>query len=398
MIVGMRVLRPLVVVLVLAAIAVTCAVPDSPTPEGGRPTLTLIPPQSSQPLVDSLSQYAWPDTGAACCIDFEGMRGLQAVPWDVIPAGGKCQVEVETMHSFPPLVPMIPPSHVEIGTGPTAGGSGDSALINSVLLDLQLARRTRHVSMRVGYYGGQWELDVNGNWGRHADAPALVLASPAGTVGGVFVWFLPDPTDPRFGVLRAYGCIDRFQIGGQELAVDDVCTWIDDCKPKRSELMKSPFATVPAPQLQAFNGSRGVRLISWSNEPRRVLSVAVLGVVARQPARVQVSFYHSNSNALVASASAAVPVSATPVDVHVPFASPNQLAHGDYRLGVYFETAARATVQAMLSNVAATGLNHIEAEGYFAVDGPYSAPANAPPTIYDPTGVPWLIITTDCRN
>lgn len=201
--------------------------------------------------------------------------------------------------------------------------------------------------------------------------------------------------DPRSGELRVLGCIESFGIGGVELAIDDLCVWVDDCGPRRSELMRSPFTALPAPTLRDFVGTRGYRLVSRSREPRTVRSVVVQGVHARRSTVIHVRFYDWASGKIVAQASRRIGASTAPVDVHVPFPSTTTIVYGFYRLGVHFDDAG-VPVQAMLS--ATAPLNHTEPEAYFALDGSYAGPAGTSPLTYDTSAVPWMILTTDCAE
>ncbi len=111
--------------------------------------------------------------------------------------------------------------YAEVANGGLAGGSGQEMWINNVNLDFKLARCPfRNLVIHFGEYGGNVNLDVNGEFRNSAD----LLDFDGQIIGGVQVRVL-DGKENSPGKMELEGEIRSFAIGGQELAIDDVCPW-----------------------------------------------------------------------------------------------------------------------------------------------------------------------------
>ena len=105
-----------------------------------------------------------------------------------------------------------------IGTGSSAGGAGSEINTNNINLDFDFGVALTGLSLQYGEYGGNINLEINGdfqNVGNFADLPASVGAASiyvydAGTAG------------QGEGALIIIGTIDSFEIGGQQLWLDNV--------------------------------------------------------------------------------------------------------------------------------------------------------------------------------
>lgn len=103
-----------------------------------------------------------------------------------------------------------------VGNGGLAGGSGNELHVNNVNLDFGLNIPITGLSLLFGEYGGNVNLEINGDFRNMNDFTEIV--SP---VGGVNVIVAFDPAT-RKGSLHLGGPIHQFVIGGQELWIDDV--------------------------------------------------------------------------------------------------------------------------------------------------------------------------------
>lgn len=100
-----------------------------------------------------------------------------------------------------------------------AGGSGQEIWTNNVNLLIDFCEPVEGVTLRFGEYGGNNNLKVNDAFENFTDFTAL----PA-TMDGVTVTVNIETTTPGdIGTLELCGTISTLVIGGQELAIDDIC-------------------------------------------------------------------------------------------------------------------------------------------------------------------------------
>ena len=98
-----------------------------------------------------------------------------------------------------------------------AGGSGQELRANSVVFAFAFPPITR-LSLRFAELGGNVNLRINGELRNFANLADIDGA----TVAGVHVTVVGGSGDDQ-GVLSLSGPLGRFEIGGQELWLDDVC-------------------------------------------------------------------------------------------------------------------------------------------------------------------------------
>jgi hypothetical protein len=111
----------------------------------------------------------------------------------------------------------------DIQNAGNAGGSGQKVWTNNVNLSFDFpVYPLSGLSLRFGEYGGNLNIEINGifrNFNNFAEIHAT-------TIGGVNVSVTSGPGDAQ-GILILEGEINHFVIGGQELAIDDVCPHIE---------------------------------------------------------------------------------------------------------------------------------------------------------------------------
>jgi hypothetical protein len=98
-----------------------------------------------------------------------------------------------------------------------AGGTGLEVQVNNVLLAMGFAGPLNSLSLPFGEYGGNVNLEVNGDL-RNVDDFADLSGS---SIGGAQLIVLPGPQD-GLGTISLEGTIQTVAIGGQELWIDNV--------------------------------------------------------------------------------------------------------------------------------------------------------------------------------
>ena len=110
----------------------------------------------------------------------------------------------------------------QVGNGGLAGGSGYELAVNNINLEFDFGAPLTGLSFRFGEYGGNLNVDVNGefvNFENFADIDGL-------TIGGAAVSVV-NGLGNDMGWVRLDGPIHSFFVGGQELWLDDVCPETD---------------------------------------------------------------------------------------------------------------------------------------------------------------------------
>ncbi|MBI5849772.1 MAG: hypothetical protein HZB39_01835 [Planctomycetes bacterium] len=375
--------RPFAAILVCLALADCAQIPGVPPP----PDWTI---EVQQRL------------GAPTCTGFPDLAPGIVAPGNSIESG---EFSIDVRAPYPQLVGSVwtypAPGHAVLDSHPGAGGSGIAVFTDNAVLAFDVPPRTRLVRMKLAHHGGWWQYAINDNVDPILPPPASILVNPKVTPGSVFTWFVPSAADPRFGELWLYGCIRDFALGGQELAVDDVCILADDCQATVSALFRGPFALAPASQAFAdFRGTRGIEVASLSEEPRRLLAMTLHDVLPSRDGFVEARVYQAvgmGKFQLVARAETAVAASATPRDVVVPF--PHDVVAfrfaTKYRLAFLVRTEDGMPVQVLQQNVG-YGPHHLESAAYFFVDRSFATAGDGLPDQYDPFAVPKISVTTIC--
>jgi hypothetical protein len=107
----------------------------------------------------------------------------------------------------------------EVEAGGQAGGSGQELEVNNVLLAIDLGGPVQGLSIRFGEYGGNLNLEVNGDFRNFDD-----FADVDGTnIGGAGISVTNGPRNDQ-GIVTLTGTIDAISVGGKELWIDDVCS------------------------------------------------------------------------------------------------------------------------------------------------------------------------------
>jgi len=103
-----------------------------------------------------------------------------------------------------------------------AGGSGNELAVNNINLEFDFGAPLTGLSFRFGEYGGNLNIEVNGdfvNFDNFADIHGA-------TIGGVDVSVI-NGLGNDMGWVRLDGTVHSFLVGGQELWLDDVCPETD---------------------------------------------------------------------------------------------------------------------------------------------------------------------------
>jgi hypothetical protein len=112
--------------------------------------------------------------------------------------------------------------YAEVDGGGLAGGSGQDLRLNNATVSFDFGGPVNSIKCAVGEYGGNINLEVNGQLWNFDDFSKL----PGTSIGAVSVTSTVTPTTfptGEIGSLTLTGTITSFSIGGQELWVDDVC-------------------------------------------------------------------------------------------------------------------------------------------------------------------------------
>ncbi len=111
--------------------------------------------------------------------------------------------------------------YTEVGNGGYAGGSGLEIQVNNISLGLELGGSVGYMEILFGEYGGNLNLEINGDFRNFSDFAAMSGL----TVGGVDVYVV-NGFGSDSGVLILSANLDQINhvtIGGQELWIDDIC-------------------------------------------------------------------------------------------------------------------------------------------------------------------------------
>ena len=107
----------------------------------------------------------------------------------------------------------------EVANGGQAGGAGQEMIVNNINLAFNFGTPVTALSLRFGEYGGNLNIEINGNFSNFANFVELNGTA----IGGVTV-AVTNGTGNDQGMIQLSGAIGSFAVGGQELFIDDVCT------------------------------------------------------------------------------------------------------------------------------------------------------------------------------
>ncbi len=108
--------------------------------------------------------------------------------------------------------------HVLVDNRGLANGTAQEVNLNNANLIFDFSEPSESVSLLFGEYGGNLNIDVNGdfqNFGNFEDIDQAVI-------GGVTASVINGLGNDQ-GTLELTGTIEELAIGGQELWIDDVC-------------------------------------------------------------------------------------------------------------------------------------------------------------------------------
>jgi hypothetical protein len=110
--------------------------------------------------------------------------------------------------------------YAEVENRHMAGGSGQDMQVNNVNLDFGFDGRRNNLDFKLGEYGGNLNIEVNGDFENFNDFADI----DGDVIGGVNVSFTVSFSDGHNygGTLTLSGEINSFAVGGQELWIDDV--------------------------------------------------------------------------------------------------------------------------------------------------------------------------------
>jgi len=104
---------------------------------------------------------------------------------------------------------------MQVDDNSQAGDAGQELQVNNINLRFDFTSTMERVSIKFGYFGGNVNLAVNGDFRNVSNFAAL----NGQTIGGAMVVVVSTPGAP-FGTIELIGDVDSFTIGGQELFVD----------------------------------------------------------------------------------------------------------------------------------------------------------------------------------
>ncbi|MBL1137790.1 MAG: hypothetical protein HND46_20960 [Chloroflexi bacterium] len=110
----------------------------------------------------------------------------------------------------------------EIGASGAAGGSGQELIVNNVSIAFDFGGPVSFVSLRFGEYGGNVNIEINGDF-RNEDDFAKIHNQ---VIGGVTV-LVGNGFGNDSGMIVLVGTVNTFSIGGQEFFIDEVCYCAD---------------------------------------------------------------------------------------------------------------------------------------------------------------------------
>ncbi|MBC7237097.1 MAG: hypothetical protein H5T69_14750 [Chloroflexi bacterium] len=154
------------------------------------------------------------------CVDFERLAfGARYIVGDYV-------VDSGAVFGVQPFVladgTFFSGGRVTVAADGLAGGSGQELLLNNVTLSFDLGGPLTGLSLRFGEYGGNLNFEINGefyNVANFADLNGL-------TLGGVLIR-VTEGLGHDAGTLRLAGPLHTLRLGGQELALDEICPETD---------------------------------------------------------------------------------------------------------------------------------------------------------------------------
>ena len=154
--------------------------------------------------------------GTMKCIDFEDLVvgttytvGVSFTTSGYTVTGNPFQLGTGTWYSS---------GYAKVDNAGKAGGSGKEMNLNNINLNFNFGGSVKSISLRFGEYGGNLNIRINGdfkNFNNFVDINGT-------TIGGVNISVTNGHGNDK-GELKLTGTINTFEIGGQELWLDDIC-------------------------------------------------------------------------------------------------------------------------------------------------------------------------------
>jgi hypothetical protein len=156
-------------------------------------------------------------TGDLECIDFEDLTlGTVYSVSDQFKDSGICILASDFQWSN---LTWFRGGFSEVTNNGQAGGSGQEMWFNNINLVFVFCRQLTGLTLKFGEYGGNLNIKINDEFQNFENFDDI----HGSTIGGVSVAVSGDGDGQGMGTLSLSGSIDSFSIGGQELAIDDVC-------------------------------------------------------------------------------------------------------------------------------------------------------------------------------
>jgi hypothetical protein len=155
--------------------------------------------------------------GGMECVDFEDLTvGTMYIRFDVFEDSGWCIIVglfqwddgTWTEGNF-----------TQVTTNGRAGGTGNEMQVNNVNLSFIFCTDLGGLTLKFGEYGGNLNIKINDDFRNFDNFNEIDGVK----IGGVDVSVSGVGTGDGMGTLTLSGTINSFMIGGQELALDDVC-------------------------------------------------------------------------------------------------------------------------------------------------------------------------------
>jgi len=149
------------------------------------------------------------------CVDFEGL--VVGTEYSVGDSFRECTTTMELVQFYWINGTPATGGYMQVDDNGYAGHSGNDVMLNNISLSLNFCCKPSGLTLYFGEYGGNINLEINGELANKENFWELDGAS----VGGVSI--ATTDSGGGKGTLRLSGKISSFAIGGQELWIDHVC-------------------------------------------------------------------------------------------------------------------------------------------------------------------------------
>jgi hypothetical protein len=182
--------------------------------------LAEIPPEFREPGLDG-AMFTVGTSPQPNCVEFESLELGSEFPT------GTSFSEGDVIMTMQPFVfsngEPTSDGFGRIDEGGSAGGSGKELRLNNANVAFDWGEVVTEVSCRVGEYGGNLNLEVNGESWNFQDFSALPGTSLGNVDVSAAVEEVTTPGSGERGTIKLVGPVTSFSVGGQELWIDDVC-------------------------------------------------------------------------------------------------------------------------------------------------------------------------------